>query len=79
MNCLKCDERGFCTKYSNDAVVWRCENKEDCASFEKAPIKYPCKTCTRVKYPKSCENKKCWEWKQWFIDRWDDLRRCYYG
>lgn len=40
---------------------------------------YPCKTCTWVKDPESCENKKCQEWIKWFIDRWEDLRRYYYG
>ena len=40
---------------------------------------YPCKTCTMVKYPDLCENKACWEWQKWFINRWEELRRYYYG
>ena len=41
--------------------------------------KYPCKTCTKVKYPDKCENKKCDEWKKWFINRWSEIRRHYNG
>ena len=36
---------------------------------------YPCKTCTFVKDPKNCENKNCREWVQWFIDRWEAMRK----
>lgn len=36
---------------------------------------YPCKTCTRVKDPKKCENKVCREWQAWFIQKWDELRK----
>lgn len=74
MKCQHCDEDGFCSKYSKGSVAWKCKNQADCASFEKAPLEYPCKTCTRVKYPESCDNKSCWEWKQWFIDRWEMMR-----
>lgn len=31
MKCKYCDELGFCTLYSNDAVVWKC--KEDCKDY----------------------------------------------
>lgn len=36
MNCQYCDEWGFCTKYSNDAVVWKCKGKDckDCVEGE---------------------------------------------
>ena len=30
-DCRYCDELGFCTKHSNDAVVWKC--KEDCKDY----------------------------------------------
>ena len=29
MKCIYCDELGFCTKFSNDAVVWKCNNCEE--------------------------------------------------
>lgn len=35
----------------------------------------PCMHCTRVKDPRECENKDCKVWRDWFIGRWDDLRR----
>ena len=31
----------------------------------------PCRGCTQVRDPASCENKKCLRWQQWFIKRWD--------
>ena len=34
----------------------------------------PCLRCTRVKDPRSCENKNCQVWQRWFINRWDLLR-----
>ena len=33
----------------------------------------PCRGCTQVRNPASCENKKCKQWQQWFIKRWDRL------
>lgn len=38
-------------------------------------MEYPCKNCTRVKYPDKCENKTCREWLDWFIRRWEELRK----
>ena len=38
-------------------------------------IEHPCKTCTRVKDPKKCENKTCKDWQKWFMDRWEAMRR----
>ena len=35
----------------------------------------PCKTCIRVADPACCEDKNCRQWRQWFIDRWDAMRR----
>lgn len=35
----------------------------------------PCLTCTRVRDPKSCENKVCKDWQAWFIDRWEAMRK----
>lgn len=29
MKCMYCDEYGFCNKYSNDAVVWKCNICEE--------------------------------------------------
>lgn len=78
MKCLHCGNDGFCNKRSSDAVVWKCKNPSECTNFQKASAEFPCKTCTRVKYPESCENKSCWEWKQWFIDRWEEMRRYYH-
>lgn len=33
---IKCehrDEWGFCKKYSNDAVVWKCKEDADCEGY----------------------------------------------
>ena len=35
----------------------------------------PCLTCTRVRNPGNCENKTCKEWRAWFIDRWETMRK----
>ena len=35
----------------------------------------PCLTCTRVKDPNNCEKKKCVEWQEWFVKKWNDMRR----
>ena len=35
----------------------------------------PCKTCTRVEDPQNCEYKLCKVWQEWFIQRWDELRK----
>ena len=32
-DCQHCDEYGFCTKYSNDAVVWKCKEDADCGGL----------------------------------------------
>ena len=37
-------------------------------------IKYPCTDCTRVKDRAGCENKQCKEWRDWFIQKWEELR-----
>lgn len=34
----------------------------------------PCLTCTIVKDPVNCENKSCQMWREWFIQRWNELR-----
>jgi hypothetical protein len=33
MNCQYCDDLGFCTKYSNDAVVWKCKDDVNCVAY----------------------------------------------
>ena len=35
----------------------------------------PCRTCTRVADPGKCEDKNCLQWRRWFVDRWDAMRR----
>lgn len=37
----------------------------------------PCLTCSRVKDPGSCENKRCNPWRLWFLDRWAQLQDQY--
>lgn len=32
-DCQYCDEWGFCKKYSNDAVVWKCKEDADCEGY----------------------------------------------
>jgi hypothetical protein len=34
----------------------------------------PCDTCSRVKNPADCENKKCLAWQEWFCRKWEELR-----
>ena len=33
LNCQYCDECGFCTKYSNLDVVWKCKGDADCEGY----------------------------------------------
>ena len=36
---IKCEHRddwGFCKKYSNDAVVWKCKEDADCEGYVEA-------------------------------------------
>lgn len=35
----------------------------------------PCLHCERVRDPRNCENKQCNEWRTWFIDRWESVRK----
>ena len=35
----------------------------------------PCKGCTRVKDPRDCENKSCAEWREWWLKRWEAMRK----
>lgn len=40
----------------------------------------PCLNCTRVKRPKDCNLKGCGAWKNWWIEKWDELRsKCFPG
>ena len=39
----------------------------------------PCDTCTRVKCPADCENKNCEVWRQWWIKRWEKIRKLFGG
>ena len=34
----------------------------------------PCTMCIVVNDPTNCENKCCPEWRNWFIQRWEELR-----
>lgn len=38
MNCQHCDASGFCTKYSNDAVVWKCKEDADCKGYVEGEV-----------------------------------------
>ena len=42
---------------------------------DKKKDESPCIGCTRVRDPKSCENKTCKDWQAWFIARWEAMRR----
>lgn len=35
----------------------------------------PCDTCDRVMDPANCENKCCQDWRQWWIKRWEEIRK----
>jgi len=36
----------------------------------------PCNTCKCVAYPRRCENKECQAWREWWIERWEQIRSC---
>lgn len=36
MKCLHCDAYGFCKKFSNSEVVWKCKEDGDCNDFLEA-------------------------------------------
>ena len=33
VKCLHCDADGFCKKFSNAEVVWKCKEDADCEGF----------------------------------------------
>lgn len=35
----------------------------------------PCLCCQRVADPRNCDNKNCVQWRQWFLARWELIRR----
>jgi len=35
----------------------------------------PCLKCTKVDDPYECTSKNCPEWKEWFLDRWNKMRK----
>jgi hypothetical protein len=35
----------------------------------------PCKSCTRVKDPQDCDNKTCAAWREWWLKRWEAMRK----
>ena len=37
----------------------------------------PCIRCTRVGDPENCTDKKCSVWRDWFVERWDQMRQSY--
>lgn len=36
---------------------------------------YPCKTCTQVEDPQNCDRKLCKAWREWFLEKWEELRK----
>ena len=34
----------------------------------------PCISCTRVADASKCEYKRCLDWQEWFVNRWDSVR-----
>ena len=34
----------------------------------------PCLTCTRVKDSADCEIKNCKAWRDWWIEKWEEMR-----
>lgn len=39
--------------------------------------KYPCENCKRVSDPGKCEDKRCKDWKKWFLKKWDMIHYYY--
>lgn len=35
--------------------------------------KSPCETCKRVPNPEECSSKGCGVWKEWFLQRWEQI------
>ena len=42
---------------------------------KKAMNNSPCLTCNRVADPSDCQNKNCVQWKTWWLDRWEQIRK----
>lgn len=40
-------------------------------------IQYPCTNCRRTEDPGQCDNKDCRQWRAWFLQSWEQLRRRY--
>ena len=53
-------------------AVFAANTKERCMMND---VMYPCTNCTRVCNPAECDNKRCGPWRNWFIRRWEKLRR----
>ena len=59
----------FECQFCEIGVFWLTE-----ANYE-TELCYPCTTCVRVKDPANCENKKCRDWSEWFLERWEAMRQ----
>ena len=35
INCIYCDNDGFCRVYSNSDVAWKCSGNGDCEKFKE--------------------------------------------
>ena len=34
---------------------------------------YPCTNCKIGKDPKECTNKNCPDWREWFLQKWEEI------
>ena len=37
----------------------------------------PCIDCYKVDDPVNCHRKNCEEWQQWWIERWEAIRKMF--
>ena len=41
------------------------------------PIQDPCLHCKRVADPAECDVRRCSQWREWFLYRWDMIHGFY--
>ena len=41
---------------------------------QKVANEKPCLTCTRVECPADCKIKNCKAWRDWWIEKWEEMR-----
>lgn len=69
-----CEKCGAEVYEFGEVLCDQCERWEKMKKRIQCELPPPCRGCTQVRNPLSCENKGCQLWRQWFINRWNGLR-----